>query len=169
MDEKSELRWRIRPSGAGDFEAVMGLYDEAVIWLNERGITEQWGVTPVSSRPHLVAEIQGYLNDATVVENDASELLGLIAVAFPAPEAAESNVAYIHSIVSRRTPDARGAGAALLQWAEETAKKHGLNALRMARWENNPKLVAYYQNLGFITVENADRDRTITLLEKRFG
>ncbi len=117
--------WRIRQTKPADLVAVLQLFDEAVAWLNARGITDQWGTTPVSARPHLLAEVQGYLDYAVVAEIGevgADELAGFVALSLTVPKEMAAHLsqqaaisgAWVESLVARRTPTARGAGAALL-------------------------------------------------------
>lgn len=42
---------RIRPGGPADVPAVLNMLDAAVVWMNERGNTEQWGTTPIRRSP----------------------------------------------------------------------------------------------------------------------
>ena len=39
---------RIRRGGPADADAVIGLFDEAVLWMVARGQTGQWGAEPMS-------------------------------------------------------------------------------------------------------------------------
>jgi hypothetical protein len=48
----------IREARATDGEAVLGLWDEAIAWLAQRGQPEQWGTEPASSRDRTV-EVRG--------------------------------------------------------------------------------------------------------------
>ena len=166
--------WRIREATPGDLPAVLQLYDEAVAWLNAQGITEQWGTTPVSERPHLVEEISEFLNYGMVAEE--VEIQGFIAVNFNTPDYFPSYAeqptmmggGYVHTLVARRTPAARGVGADLLRWAEQHTQKQGKRYLRLNCWAGNPKLVAYYESRGFVRGgEVACENWWGQLLEKR--
>ena len=153
---------------------MLRLYDEAVIWLNARGITEQWGTSPVSSRLHLVDEIAGFLQHGTVAED--TEIQGFIAVDFATPDyfpsyAGQPTVmdgGYVHTLVARRMPTARGVGADLLRWAERHTQGRGKAYLRLDCWAGNPKLVAYYERKGFMRCGKVTgEDRWEQLFEKR--
>ena len=152
--------WRIRQTKPTDLAAVLQLFDEAVAWLNARGITDQWGTTPVSVRPHLVTEVQGYLDYTVIAENgedENSELAGFVAVSLTVPpemaphlsEEAARGGAWVESLVARRMPAARGAGATLLRWAEQHALAHGKMYLGLSCAASNPRLVEYYEGRGF--------------------
>ena len=165
--------WHIRQTTAGDLPAVLRLYDEAVVWLNAQGITEQWGVTPVSSRLHLVEEITGFLQYGMVAEGIGIQ--GFIAVNFTVPDefalhterASLSDGGYVETLVARRTPAARGVGADLLRWAEQHTLSQGKTCLRLSCWAGNPELISYYERRGFTRCgEVADENRNSQLFEK---
>ena len=150
--------------------AVLQLFDEAVAWLNARGITDQWGRTPVSARPHLVTEVRGYLDYAVVAENgenENGELAGFIAISLGVPEEmaphlsqqAATDGAWVESLVARRTLAARGVGAALLRWAEQQALTHGKTYLGLSCAASNSRLVGYYEGCGFERVGSHGRMR----------
>ena len=146
--------WRIRRTKPNDLAAVLQLYDEAVAWLNARGIPDQWGTTPISERLHVVAEVCESLDFGAAAELDG--LAGFIAVNTAVPtEVASllgeqvSQAAWVHSLVARMTPEARGAGAALLRWAEAYALGQGRTCLGLGCWAGNTRLVSYYEGVGF--------------------
>ena len=161
---RREALWHIRNTQPVDLTGVLQLFDEAVAWLNARGITDQWGTTPVSGRPHLVEVVRGYLDYAVVAEfveahlrqGENTELAGFIAVSLTPPEEIASllgertaTAAWVESLVARRTSAARGAGAALLGWAEQHALAHGKSYLGLSCAASNPRLVEYYEGRGF--------------------
>lgn len=173
--------WPVRRTTPTDLAAVLQLFDEAVAWLNARGITDQWGTTPVSARPHLVEEVRGFLDSAVVAEvvKDSGEaqpdrLAGFIAVSLTLPEEITflfgertATAAWVESLVAGRTPPARGAGAALLKWAEQHASAHGKTCLGLSCAASNPRLVEYYKDRGFERVgEVGESDGRISVFEK---
>jgi len=175
--------WRIRRTQPSDLTAVLQLFDEAVAWLNARGITDQWGTTPVSARPHLVEEVRGFLDFAVVAEVDEEDsgkaqpdrLAGFITVSLTLPEEIAplfgertATAVWVESLVARRTPAARGAGADLLRWAEQRALAHGKTYLGLSCAASNPRLVEYYEGRGFERVgEVGEIDGPSALFEKR--
>jgi GNAT superfamily N-acetyltransferase len=166
----------IRRSTPDDLPAVLQLYDEAVAWLNAQGITEQWGTTPVSERPHLVKEISDFLGYGMIAQG--AEIQSFIAVDFTTPDyfpsyAEQPTVmagGYVHTLVARRKPIARGVGADLLRWAEQHTQSQGKNYLRLDCWAGNPKLIAYYERRGFVRCgQVAGENWWGQLLEKRLS
>lgn len=175
------MPWRIRQTKPTDLAAVLQLFDEAVAWLNALGITDQWGTMPVSARPHLVTEVRGYLDYAVVTENDEDgngELAGFVAVSFTVPDEMAPHLsqqatiggAWVESLVARRTPAARGAGAALLRWAEQHALEHGKRYLGLSCAASNSRLVEYYVGRDFERVgEVGESDGRSAVFEKRLA
>jgi len=153
MNDKA-ASWSIRKARPEDLDALLQVYDEAVVWLNAHGITTQWGTTPVSSRVHVVKEITGLIDFGCVAEAD--ELLGFIAFnSKPDSAFAEfidietlMSATYVHSLVARRTQQARGIGVALLRYAEENARAMGHETFLLSCYAENPKLIAHYESFG---------------------
>ena len=168
------VSWRIRPATAADLPAIFRLYDEAVVWLNARGITDQWGTTPVSERPHLVEEVRESLSRGFVVVDDGS-VAGFMELETGTPDyiasligpAASAEGAYVHSLVARKSPPASGAGAALLGHAETLARAANKSCLRLNCWAGNPRLIAYYESQGFARRFGDEQDDR-ALMERRW-
>lgn len=174
MISLSNQPWTIRKATLDDLPAILQLYDDAVAWLNARGNTEQWGTTPVSSRPHLVIKMAEYIQFGAVAESE--ELLGFIAVDINTPEPfaqligqeAVENSCYVRTLVASRTPAARGVGASLLRWAEQYTREQKKTCLRLDCWADNPRLVSYYESVGFVRCgEHDDNDYREQLFQKR--
>ena len=166
--------WHIRRTTVEDLPAVLLLYDQAIVWLNARGITEQWGTSPVSSRLHLVEEITDFLEYGVVAED--AEVQGFVAVDFTTPDefvrhadrASASDAGYVQTLVARRTPAARGVGADLLRWAEQYTLIQGKTHLRLSCWAGNLKLIAYYESRGFVRCgDGGDENWQSQLFDKR--
>ena len=119
------------------------------------GITDQWGIAPVSGRPHLVEEIAALIPSGLVAIGDG--ILGFIAANTEIPESfahvigseIAASCLYLHTIVASRTADARGVGAALMRRVENQAFTDGRRFLVQHGFANNPKLLAYYEGVGF--------------------
>jgi len=53
MDEASMIAYRIEAATLDDLPGIIALFDDALAWLNRRGITGQWGTTPFSALPTM--------------------------------------------------------------------------------------------------------------------
>ncbi|WP_030892897.1 GNAT family N-acetyltransferase [Streptomyces sp. NRRL S-1868] len=148
---------RIRPGGRADVPVVLGLLDAAVVWMNARGNTEQWGTTPFSDRPGGVARVQRYLTENTVriAERDGAAAGALVLDHGPDPQTpvapAGEPERYVRLLVSDRRQAGRGIGAVLLDHAVEETRRAGVALLRVDCWAGGGgELVAFYERNGFV-------------------
>jgi GNAT superfamily N-acetyltransferase len=145
---------RIRIGSAADAPAVVGLFDEAVAWLVARGQEGQWGTTPWSQRPELVARTHAWARgDGLRIaqeDGDATPLGALVLGAHPPHvEPIEEPEAYVEALVTSRAHAGRRIGAQLVAAAAEEARDAGAAVLRVDCWAGAPTLVAWYERQGF--------------------
>ncbi|MFI0961135.1 GNAT family N-acetyltransferase [Streptomyces sp. NPDC021080] len=136
------------------------MLDGAVVWMNARGNTEQWGTTPFSATPHLVELIHRYMteNATFVAEADGAPLGAVVLDTGPNPkmpiEPAGEPERYVRLLVSDRRCAGRGIGAALLARAAEETRRAGVELLRVDCWAGGGgELVAFYERQGFTPTE----------------
>ncbi|GAA1084526.1 MULTISPECIES: GNAT family N-acetyltransferase [Streptomyces violaceusniger group] len=154
---------RIRPGNPADAPAVLDMLDAAVVWMNERGNTEQWGTMPYSRRPGGVARVEGYLTENAPFIAELAELGGapvgvLVLDSGPSPQMpiapADEPERYVRLLVSDRGHAGRGIGAALLAHAVEETRRAGVELLRVDCWAGGGgELVAFYERNGFTPTE----------------
>jgi GNAT superfamily N-acetyltransferase len=143
----------LRTAGLDDVPAILGLFDAAVVWLNARGNTQQWGTTPFSTDPKRVAAVAAWVTTggAVVAERDdlvAGTMVVGEATAY-APPATEPEL-YVVGLVGSRDPRARGAGRVLLGCAEAVARELGVSLMRVDCYAGGDgELVRYYESAGF--------------------
>jgi GNAT superfamily N-acetyltransferase len=146
--------FRIRTGSAADAPAVVGLFDEAVAWLVARGQEGQWGTTPWSQRPELVARTHAWARgDGLRIaheDGDATPLGALVLGAHPPHvEPIAETEAYVEALVTSRAHAGRRIGAQLVAAAAEEARDAGAAVLRVDCWAGAPPLVAWYERQGF--------------------
>lgn len=146
--------FRIRTGSAADAPAVVGLFDEAVAWLVARGQEGQWGTTPWSQRPELVARTHAWARgDGLRIaqeDGDATPLGALVLGAHPPHvEPIDEPEAYVEALVTSRAHAGRRIGAQLVAAAAEEARDAGAAVLRVDCWAGAPPLVAWYERQGF--------------------
>ncbi|MBI0295117.1 GNAT family N-acetyltransferase [Streptomyces sp. PRKS01-29] len=151
---------RIRPGHVADAPVVLDMLDAAVVWMNERGNTEQWGTTPYSRRPGGVARVQRYLteNAPFIAESDGAPVGALVLDSGPSPqmpiEPADEPERYVRLLVSDRRHAGRGIGSALLAHAVDETRRAGVELLRVDCWAGGGgELVAFYERNGFAPTE----------------
>lgn len=151
---------RIRPGGPADASAIVGMLDSAVVWMNDRGNTEQWGTEPWSRRPGGVARVERYTTEHSpyIAESDGTPVGALVLGSGPSPQMpiapAGEPERFVRLLVSDRRHAGRGIGAALLAHAAEETRRAGLELLRVDCWAGGGgELVAFYECHGFTPTE----------------
>ncbi|MFI6574594.1 GNAT family N-acetyltransferase [Nocardiopsis sp. NPDC050513] len=159
MDETTQ-GLRIRPGDPADAPAVLDMLDAAVVWMNERGNTEQWGTTPFSRKPGGVERVERYTAELTpyIAELDGVPAGALVLHSAPSTRMpiapADEPERYVRLLVSDRRHAGRGVGAALLAHAAEEARRAGVALLRVDCWAGGGgELVAFYRRQGFTPTE----------------
>jgi GNAT superfamily N-acetyltransferase len=147
---------RIRPGGPADAPAVLDMLDSAVVWMNDRGSTEQWGTTPYSRQPGGAARAERYTteNAPYIAERDGTPAGALVLDSGPSPRLpiapAEEPERYVRLLVSDRRYAGLGIGAELLAHAAEETRRAGVKLLRVDCWAGGGGgLVAFYERNGF--------------------
>jgi protein-tyrosine phosphatase len=152
-----------RPADAAD---LAKLRDAAAGWQLERGI-EQWAPGEVSEEQFAKQAAAG---EWYLVRSDepiaALRLLGVDPLFWG--DQPNCIAVYVHGLVTARTA-AKGAGAALLRWVEDEARKARSEAVRLDCLETNETLRRYYEVQGYVMVDRKtfSEGRAVALYEKR--
>ncbi|MFF5721981.1 GNAT family N-acetyltransferase [[Kitasatospora] papulosa] len=154
--DEAARRPRIRPGGPADAPAILDMLDSAVVWMNARGNTRQWGTVPYSQTSGGVERVEGYTtrNTPYVAELDGATVGALVLDTGPSPQMpiapAGEPERYVRLLISDRGHAGLGIGAALLAHAAEETRQAGVNLLRVDCWAGGGgELVAYYERNGF--------------------
>ncbi len=150
----------IRVAAAADLPEVLGLFDEAVVWLNERGVTGQWGTTPFSAQPRSGPRFMGWIDaGALFVARLAGRIVGTVALAEGPPAYAAhfwpefpATAYYLEAFATARSRKGQGIGGALLAWADTYARQQGKTSIWLDCWAGSLALVAYYTRAGYTPV-----------------
>lgn len=165
----------IRRAEAGDLDAVLGLFDDAVAWFVSVGNTEQWGVELWSAQERRVAQLREAcaLPEAWVAELPGAGAIGLLVLgdAMPYVSPAESPEVYVRILIGSRDARARGAGRALLAFADAEAERAGVDRLRVDCYAGGSgALVRFTESCGYArTEEFAVEGWPGQVLERRLG
>ncbi|WP_189846849.1 GNAT family N-acetyltransferase [Streptomyces omiyaensis] len=144
----------IRRGGAADVPAVLAILDSAVVWLNGRGITAQWGTEPFTGRPKTVEHVGQVMGEGSpwIAEVDGVPAGTLTLTPHPGsyvPPAAEPE-RYVRYLATDGRFHGLGVGAALLAHAAEETRRAGVSLLRVDCFAGSEgRLVAYYERQGF--------------------
>ncbi|MFI9331725.1 GNAT family N-acetyltransferase [Kitasatospora sp. NPDC052868] len=167
----------IRPGSLADAQAVLDMLDSAVVWMNDRGNTEQWGTTPYSQKPGGVARVERYLTENVpyIAESGGTPVGALVLDSGPSPQLpiapAGEPERYVRLLISDRRQAGRGIGAALLEHAVEETRRAGVELLRVDCWAGGGgELVAFYERNGFTPTERfLSEDWPGQVLARRVG
>lgn len=146
----------LRVAMPGEEDLVLGLLDDAVRWLNGRGITQQWGTEPLSTFPARVDQARSWVDSGgTVLALLDGRPLGALVVGDPptyVPPATDPEV-YVVLLVAGRDEAARGVGRRLLALADEVAARRGVDRLRVDCYGGGDGALArYYESCGFTEI-----------------
>ncbi|WP_246212586.1 GNAT family N-acetyltransferase [Streptomyces abyssomicinicus] len=136
------------------------MLDAAIVWMNARGNTEQWGTTPYSRKQGGVERVQRYFTECRpfVAELDGVPAGALVLHTGPSPQVpippAGEPERYVRLLVSDRRHAGHGIGAALLAHAVQEARRAGVALLRVDCWAGEEgRLVSFYERNGFSRTE----------------
>jgi ribosomal protein S18 acetylase RimI-like enzyme len=135
----------IEPARVEDLDAVTSLLREARDWQRSQGVDE-WRAF---DGQQIASDIAGA---RVFVARRGAELLGTITLRQsdePVWESDARRALYVHKLASLRRPEGRGVGAAMLQWAQDFARRAGRDCLRLDTWHDNARMRAYYERQGF--------------------
>jgi GNAT superfamily N-acetyltransferase len=144
---------RIRRGGPGDAEAVLALFDEAVEWMVARGQTGQWGTEPLSSSPRMVARVHEWAaGDGLWMADEGGVPVGALVVGERPQHVhpVDEPELYIELLLSSRARAGERIGARLVEHAVGLARGAGVPLLRVDCWAGAPRLVAFYEEQGFV-------------------
>lgn len=142
------MEYIFRPSKSEDIDAVFGLYEKRVAWMNEKGI-RQWNVTDYLNvypkayyRKHqrsgglYVLCRESVSGAAVLLRNDERWNNG-----------SSSDALYVHNLVT--DPSERGTGKLLLSELEKICDAQGKQFVRLDCAVDNIFLNNYYESLGY--------------------
>ncbi len=140
----------VRLATPDDTATMLELLDEAVVWLNARGNTEQWGTTPFSGDLKRVAAVALWAGSGGAViaslDGVATGALAVGEATSYVPPATEPEL-YVVALVARH---GSGAGRVLLGCAEAIGRALGVPKLRVDCYAGGDgALVRFYESAGF--------------------
>ncbi|MEV8569709.1 GNAT family N-acetyltransferase [Streptomyces sp. NPDC051322] len=125
-------------------DEVLSVLDEVAGWLNARGVS-QWP-------PHFEAAwVEGaVLRGDTWLVGIGEKAAGTMTLDWSDPLWADvaGTAGYVHRMAMCRW--AAGLGVVVLDWAGDTARRRGVDALRLDCVQANGRLRAYYEAYGFV-------------------
>ncbi|MFE0775339.1 GNAT family N-acetyltransferase [Streptomyces sp. NPDC058861] len=164
---------KIRKGGPEDIPAILAILDSAVVWLNDKGITAQWGTDPFTARPAAVRQVEETVaeGDLWVAEIDGTPAGTMTLTPHPGkhvPHAEEPEV-YIRLLATDKKFHNQNVGAALLRHAAAETRRKNVSLLRVDCFAGSEgRLIAYYEKQGFTRTDTfAVGDWQGQILERR--
>lgn len=142
----------IRRGTREDVGVVLGLLDEAVAWLVDRGQTGQWGTEAFSARPAGREQIHSAVADGDLrIAERGEQPVGALIVGNRPPHVppVDQPELYINLLVSSRRHAGQAIGVRLVEIAIDLARAQGARLLRVDCWARASTLVAWYERQGF--------------------
>lgn len=144
-----------------DLLSILHLFDEAIVWLNQRGLEKQWGSELFSESAQIHEQFSGWLNQGIMfVARLDDRIVGSLVLNPAAPsyisnrwESFPSSAFYLEAFVTSRALSGQYIGHTLLQWIEQYTRESGRTTIWLDCWGENAALVRYYRQLGFIPRE----------------
>ncbi|PWV57352.1 GNAT family N-acetyltransferase [Nocardiopsis sp. L17-MgMaSL7] len=163
---------RLRQGGADDTAELLRLFDEAVVWLTERGSAEQWGTRPWSEIPERVEMVRGLASEGLWVAESDGITAGALVISESALDYAppvDEREIYVRLLLTDRRHAGRGVGGRLLDHARTQARERGISLVRVDCWSGGDgSLIRYYERQGFTpTVRVPVRDKEVQVFEDR--
>ena len=152
----------LRPGRIDDEQSLLGLFDEAVLWLTERGLSGQWGSQPWSEQPDRRERVASLaVSSGTTVAKFESEVVGALEVNEVSPSYApvtNEPGLYVDLLLTSRRFIGKGIGTVLLDHTRADCLARGLSLLRVDCWAGGrQQLLSYYESAGFTATELFDR------------
>lgn len=152
---------QFRAGSSDDTDAVLALFDANVVWLVERGRSDQWGSEPFSENPAYVEFVQQLLGSGvvTIAEIDGEVVGASVVTDHPMPyvPAIDEPERYLKLLIA--SPAHRGAkiGHQFIELARERAVADGVELLRVDCWAGGDRrLVQYYVSEGFTPTQEIE-------------
>jgi GNAT superfamily N-acetyltransferase len=151
----------VAPASSSDLYPILRLFDETVNWLNARGLGNQWGNELFSTSLDRHKQFLQWIHtDALFVAHFQGQIVGSLALNPIAPwyiaqrwELFPISSLYLEAFTTSRALAGRGLGRSLLMWAEHYAREIGKTAIWLDCWADNPALIHYYEQAGFMPRE----------------
>ena len=155
-------RFVVRRGSERDTGLLVSMFDDSIAWLVNRGFTAQWGSTPFSEVPRRVEQCRRWATTGRLwfCESNGRAVGALVLGSAPTyVPAANEPEAYVAVLVTAHTPEAKGAGALLLDVAVEQARADGVGLVRLDCFAGNGgALVRFYESCGFARLTAFETD-----------
>jgi GNAT superfamily N-acetyltransferase len=152
---------QFRAGSVEDADAVLALFDANIVWLVERGRSDQWGSDPFSDNPTMVGFARDMLASGvvTIAEMDGEVVGASVVTDHPMPyvPAIDEPERYLKLLIASPAHRGQKIGHRLIELAREQTISEGIGLLRVDCWSGGDrKLVSYYESEGFTPTQEIE-------------
>lgn len=163
---------RLRRGGPEDIPELLRMFDEAIVWLTERGSAEQWGSHPWPGNPARVEMVRKLAAEGlwfAEIDGTTAGTLIISETALDYSPPVEERELYVRPLLTNRKHIGRNVGGQLLDHARAQARSLGISLVRIDCWSGGDgSLVRYYEGQGFTpTARIPVRDTEVQVFEDR--
>ena len=150
-----------------DIPQIMQLLQKRIDWMDEMDLY-QWNKTHYLDCYPAEYFAEKIRTEAVFVARDGGEITAVMALfsADPRWEDDGTTAFYVHHLAT--DPRCPGLGRTMLEYAEQVARSHGRQALRLDSQLVNQKLSRYYENLGYRPVGECVDGEYVGILREKF-
>ena len=163
---------RLRRGGPEDIPELLRMFDEAIMWLSERGSADQWGTQPWSEIPARVEMVSKLAEEGlwfAEIDDTTAGVLVISETALGYTPPVEEPEIYVRLLLTDRRYSGRDVGGRLLDHARAQARDRGISLVRVDCWSGGDgSLIRYYEGQGFTpTVRVPVKDKEVQVFEDR--
>ena len=163
MTEQTSNKLELVPATPADVKTVLSILDEAVEWLQMRGV-HQWHAGDFQEARILRAITAGEVHLAHLGPETVGTATLTWANTMLWADPGTADAAYINRMAVRRKHAGKKLGQRIIEWAESQARSRGKKKLRLDCGE---ELGKYYDKLGFKKIAHTSvGERTVVMYEK---
>jgi GNAT superfamily N-acetyltransferase len=142
------MEQHIRSALRGDTDTVIGILEEAVLWLENQGMP-MWR-TEERDPGQIALDIEAGLFQLVEYEGQPAAIFKFqLEDALFWPDIPQGQSAFVHRLAVRRRYAGKGISSAILLWAASKARAMGRPYLRLDCDAARPRLRAVYERFGF--------------------
>jgi protein-tyrosine phosphatase len=160
------VQFQVLPAKPADIDTVLGILNEATIWLRDRGVPTVWKPGEFSRSSFLEQISREEVHIGMVDGKPAGTFILQWSDPFWWGER-PPDAGYVHKLAIYPVYTGQGVGREMLKWAEAKTKTQGRRFLRLNCLAEDRKIRDYYENAGFTYLRDAAGPKgTASLYEK---
>jgi ribosomal protein S18 acetylase RimI-like enzyme len=134
-----------------DIPIIYGLYEQAIAFQKEKGY-QVWNGYDAPTIARDIEDKRGF----KIVEDD--QIIAIFSLTLSDPiiwgEKDQNDAMYLHRVMTSANARGRNLVGTMIEWSAEYVKANGKPFLRLDTWAANTKIIAYYEQFGFVYLGN---------------